>query len=262
MKNFITNRKGQKVCVEVKPIENSKGLAFVMHGLSGNKEQDHVKAIAKAFSDNNFSVVLFDTTNTFGESDGKFEDATITNYYKDFEDVINWAKSQPWYQEPFALSGHSLGGFGVAWYAEQHPEEVSLVAPISPFVSGKLSEEAHLKFEPNKFKQWKESGWREDVSSTRPDIVKKLPWSHMEDRMRYDLIPMADKLIMPSLLVVGDNDTSTPLDSVQKFYDKIPSPKLLHVIKNAPHTFRAENDLKELTSTISQFVKNQEQANE
>jgi hypothetical protein len=36
--------------------------------------------------------VLFDTTHSFGESGGNYEDATTTQYYQDLEDVISWAK--------------------------------------------------------------------------------------------------------------------------------------------------------------------------
>ncbi|MBT4335499.1 hypothetical protein HOD65_03435, partial [bacterium] len=109
-KVIIKNRKGQGIVVLLEIAPDQKGLAFVMHGLGGYKEQPHVEVFAKAFLDNNYSVIRFDTTNTFGESDGNYEDATISNYYEDLEDVIEWAKNQEWYQEPFCLAGHSLGG--------------------------------------------------------------------------------------------------------------------------------------------------------
>ena len=98
-KESILNRKGQKVVVLIDEKKKSKGLAFVMHGLSGNKEQPHIQVIAKSFAGNGYTVVRFDTTNTFGESDGNYEDATITNYYEDLEDVISWASKQKWYKE-------------------------------------------------------------------------------------------------------------------------------------------------------------------
>ena len=110
IKEFIKNRKGQKIAVLVEQQKNQKGLAFVMHGLGGFKEQPHIQVFAEAFLDNGYTVVRFDTTNTFGESDGNYEEATTTNYYEDLEDVIEWAKSQSWYEESFCLSGHSLGG--------------------------------------------------------------------------------------------------------------------------------------------------------
>ena len=85
---FIKNRKAQKISVIVDKSQNQKGLAFVMHGLSGFKEQPHIAVFADAFKDSGFSVIRFDTTCTLGESNGKYENATITNYFEDLEDVI------------------------------------------------------------------------------------------------------------------------------------------------------------------------------
>jgi len=94
MKTFIKNRDGAKVCVVVEGPGTKNKLAFVMHGLGGNKKQGHIRAMAEAFLELGYTVVTFDTTNSFGESDGNYEDATITNYYADLEDVIAWASEQ------------------------------------------------------------------------------------------------------------------------------------------------------------------------
>src|SRR5680860_130142 len=131
MKTFIKNRDGKKICVVVDENPNSKGLAFIMHGLGGSKKELHIQRFTKAFKDNGFTTVLFDTRNTFGESEGQYEDATTTNYYEDLEDVINWAKTQDWYKEPFWLAGHSLGGLCITLYTQKHPEQVKALAPIS-----------------------------------------------------------------------------------------------------------------------------------
>lgn len=139
MKTFIKNRGGQKVCIVVEGPESPDKLVFVMHGLGGNKEQGHIRAMIEAFIETGYTVVSFDTTNTFGESDGKYEDATITNYYADLEDVIEWASQQSWYVEPFVICGHSLGGISTALFAENYPEKIKALAPISTVVSGKIS---------------------------------------------------------------------------------------------------------------------------
>lgn len=225
----IKNRKGQTVVVLLERTANSKGLAFVMHGLSGNKEQQHIVTFAEAFKEEGYTVVRFDTTNTFGESDGKYEDATVTNYYEDLEDVINWAKNQVWYNEPFFLAGHSLGGICTTLYAEKHPSEVKGLAPISTVVSGKLSKDI-LSSRPT-MKDWEKTGWRIEKSSSSPTGVKQLPWSHMIDRLKYDILPDAHKLTMPVLLIVGDKDDGTPYQHQKLFYDNLLGEKEIHIIK-------------------------------
>ncbi len=253
MKTFITNRKGQKIAVIVEEIPNAKGLAFVMHGLSGNKEQAHIQTFAKSFVDSGYTTVLFDTTNTFGESDGNYEDATATNYYEDLEDVISWSKTQSWYQEPFCLAGHSLGGLCVALYAEKHPEQIKALAPAATVVSGELSEQN--KMSKGELENWKKTGWRTETSTNMPGLIKKLKWSHMEDRLKYDLLPEARKLTMPVLMIVGSEDNSTPPKHQQILFDALPGKKELHIIKGAPHTFREENHLKEIKTIFNEWIK-------
>ena len=68
----IKNRKGLNMVIVVKIPENPVCLAFTMHGLGGFKEQPHIQTLADVFYNANFTSVLFDTTNTFGESEGDY----------------------------------------------------------------------------------------------------------------------------------------------------------------------------------------------
>ncbi|MDP3995142.1 MAG: alpha/beta fold hydrolase [bacterium] len=246
---FIQNRHSQKLAVVVEEQEGQKGLAFVMHGQGGFKEQPHVRTFIEAFMEKGFTVVSFDAANTIGESGGNMEYASITSYYEDLEDVIHWAQSQEWYQEPFTLAGHSLGGICTALYAEHHPEKVLGLAPISTVVSGTLSWETHPKEELD---EWKRTGWRVSESKSKPGVIKKLKWKTMEDRLKYDLLEKADKLTMPVLLIVGDGDTTTPLAHQKLLFDALPGKKELHVIPGAAHTFR---DPKHLEAIQQHFLK-------
>lgn len=253
-KLFIKNRKGKGISVIVEKNPKQRGLVFVMHGLGGFKEQDHIATFADAFKERGFTIVRFDTTNTLGESDGRYEDATITNYYEDLEDVIGWGQKQGWYQEPFALSGHSLGGICSALYAEKYPKKVLALAPISTVVSGRLSVEAHRLYDPGDFEEWEKTGWKEEGSKSKPGTMKRLPWSHIADRLKYDLLPEAKKLVMPVLLIVGENDSSTPPNHVRVLFDALPGRKEMHVIKGAPHTFRDPAHLAEIKSLFVSWI--------
>ncbi len=251
-KIFIKNRDNKKISVIVEKPENPIGLAFVMHGLGGFKEQPHIVTFAQSFLDNNYIVVRFDTTNTFGESDGDYADATVTNYYADLEDVINWAKKQKWYQEPFCLAGHSLGGICTALYAEKYSNKIKALAPISTVVSGKLNLE---DIPQEKLDEWNKSGWRETVGYSS-GLIKKLKWfPYLEDILKYDLLPEVNNLTMPVLMIVGTEDTSTPPEHQRVLFNKLPEPKELQVIKGAPHTFREEVHLQEIKETFDKWIK-------
>ncbi len=248
------NRKEQKISVLIENPTLSKGLAFVMHGLGGFKEQPHIEVFSRAFVDGGFTTVRFDTTNSIGESAGDYSDATTTNYYEDLEDVITWASTQSWYQEPFALAGHSLGGICTALYAERNPKKVLALAPISTVVSGNLTIESHKKYEPEEYALWEREGVRESYSESKKGMIKRLKFSHMIDRAKYDLLPEAHKLTMPVMLIVGSADWGTSPEHHQMLYNKLPGKRDLRIIEGAPHTFREPSHLKQVYEILSDWI--------
>lgn len=252
MKTYIKNRDNNKISVVVEGPESPGKLAFVMHGLGGSKEQPHIRAMAEAFLDKGYTVITFDTVHTFGESEGGlYEDATVTNYYSDLEDVVAWASEQPWHTEPFVLCGHSLGGMSTTLFAEKYPERVSALAPLSTVVSGKLS----METKGSSIDTWKRDGIKESMSSDGKRL-KRLKWSHMEDRLKYDLLVDVDKLTMPVLLIVGENDDTTPLEHQEILYNKLPGKKELHVIKKSAHTFRTPKECVEIKNVMKTWLNN------
>ena len=250
-KIFIKNRKGDKIAVLLEKSADQKELVFLMHGLGGFKEQEQLDAFSEAFQEKGFSVVRFDTTNTLGESDGDYENATTTNYFEDLEDVISWSKSQKWYQEPFWLAGHSLGGMCTALYAEKYPEKVKAIAPTSAVVSYELFRQANSE---EHLRNWEETDWRIEQSRSKPGVVKKLRWDFVEDLEKYDLIPNVKNLTMPVLLLVGELDTLTPSSDQGILYENLPGPKELHIIKGAEHTFREKEHLDEIKQIFLEWI--------
>jgi alpha-beta hydrolase superfamily lysophospholipase len=241
-KIFIKNRNNLnvRVCIDTPTLDEKtfqkslqKGLAFIMPGLGAHHNKSRFRKFAQILTTYGFVVVSFDPTNSFGESDGDYADATFTNYYEDLEDVIEWARGNQYYKEPFILIGHSLGGMGVTLYTEKYPTQVIAVAPLAATISGKLSIEARSEEEIEK---WQTLGYQEKKRSNGE--IKTLKWSHMEDRMKYDNLIDADKIKVPVLMVVGENDTSTPPKHQQLLFDAVGTAienKELHIIAGADH---------------------------
>ena len=250
-KLFIHNRKKQKISVVINTSSNQQGLVFIMHGLGGFKEQLHLNTIAETFKEEKFTTVLFDTTNSVGESDGSYQNATLTNYYEDLEDVIIWAGKQEFYQQPFYLVGHSLGGISVTLFAERNPKLIKGLAAFAPVVSGTLFVDNVPK---EQLEYWDKTGWQIRESKSK-GITLKLNWQQFKkDILNYDLLEKANKLTMPVLIIVGEKDTSTPVEHQQKLFDKIPGKKELCIIKDAPHTFVKEEHLKQLRTIFKKWI--------
>lgn len=256
----IKNRHGLKLVIQVDTPANPRQLAFVAHGQGGHKEQKHIQALADAFLENGFRVVRFDATHSIGESEGDIADVTYTGYIEDLEDVITWARTQPWFQEPFALCGHSMGGLSTAWYAEHHPQEVLCLAPLSAFVNFQLYSDYARAHKPGFMEEWERKGYFESESRSKPGVVKRIGWGVAEDSKRYDLLRRATSLTMPVLLMAGDQDTSTPYEQQLELFNHIHgSNKTIIKVANAKHSFSNDTDSeqkwREVTEIIGEWLK-------
>ncbi len=98
----------------------------------------------------------------------------------------------------------------------------------------------------------RQAGERE--SRSKPGVIKRLKWPHVIDRLKYDLLPMAGKLTMPALMIVGEKDKSTPPAHQQLLYDKLSGKKEIHIIKNSQHTFRGELHLKQIKQIFLDWI--------
>ncbi|MEN8252020.1 MAG: alpha/beta fold hydrolase [Patescibacteria group bacterium] len=253
----LKNRKGQKIVgvLEV-PEGEIKGTCVVQHGYGGQKEAKHIQKMKDVFLDNGFITFNFDTTNSFGQSDGDFEEARLGLHAEDLEDVAQWMQQQDWFQKPFALTGHSMGGYAVAKYAEDYSEKVDILAPIAPVVSGELSFEATEEKWPNSLERWKKEGVRIAINKST-GVTKKSPWAQMEERLDHNLLPNAKNITMPTLLVVGTEDKSCRLKDVKKLYDALPVNDKNHFaeIQDAPHIYISDKNLEELYKIIDSWLK-------
>ncbi len=253
----LKNRKEQKIVGNLEiPNGDIAGTCVVQHGYSGFKEQPSVQAMKDAFLKNGFITFTFDTTNSFGESDGKFEDARIGLHAEDFEDVVKWVQKQEWFKGPLAITGTSMGGYAVLSYAEKHPDEVAYCVSVAPVVSGGLLKESKEEREPGVLKKWEESGWMETESRSKPGLIRRSPWEVMVEYMNHDLLPNAKKLTMPVLIVGGTKDTSIPPKHLEILFDAMPEGnKEIKIIKDLPHTPREEGELDALRTAIDEWIK-------
>ncbi len=251
MKTSFKNRKGKKIVVQIDPEKSTKRLTFIAHGLGGYKEQPWIQTITETYLENGFTVVRWDAANAMGESEGNVELATLTDYYEDFEDVINWAKLQDWYIEPFSLSGHSLGSACAILFTEKFPDKISSIAPISAFLSGR----SYHEFKKDELKDWKEKGYKIEISKSKPGAKKKISWLFMIDVLKYELINLAKRINTPTLLIVGSEDQAAPYKDQKKFFDILDTnQKELHIIEGAEHVFKGKEQLNKVKSLLSKFL--------
>ena len=257
MKIIIRNNRGEKLEIAVDGWETAVPgrLAFVQHGLSGHKGQVMVRRPVQAFADNGFTVVSFDSRHSFGASDGNLELATLSSFAEDLETVIRWAEGESFYAEPFALSGHSLGGGSVLKYAEDHPGQVSLLVPVAAMVGGKYFIRSRLLNEHDSYRRWQEEGRLYRENKRHPEQNGWLSFNVVRDMLRYDLVRDAPAVRCPTLLVTGDGDPSSTVYNNTKLYDNLHCDKTLTILKACEHLYEKRENADDLYRTVRDWVK-------
>lgn len=250
----IRNRKHQRIVVLLEQVTQPKGTAVVMHGLGCTKVESDVETMARAMRDEGFSVVRFDATNGVGESDGVFRKATVTNYLSDLNDVIDWVQRQSWFHMPLVLAGYDIGGMCVALYAAEHQEKIKKLILLAPFISGALSLEALSKTE--NVNAWKALGSMVWESLSRPKLIRRLDWAHMEDRLQYDLLPLASGLFLPILHLICDQDGITPFFHQETLFRQFPQQTATqYILKNAHHRLHHETHFQKLYDSVRLWLR-------
>lgn len=251
MKTRFKNRNGLKITVRVDGDLSSDKLVFITHGLSGSKDQPHIEGMRNAFKDAGYSVVSFDTTNSFGESEGDSINATVSSYISDLEDVVAWSEKQTWYKEPFVLAGHSLGGISSLVFTSRYPDKVKALFPMSTVVSGKLWLETWDKEE---LKIWKNEGYFLKESKSMPGKRGRIGYGLAEDMLNYDALEIASGIKCAVLLVVGADDSGTTPKMHQLLFEKLGGKKELHIIKGMEHTPKNDEEINEMKKLVKQWL--------
>lgn len=243
-KTAIKNRHGLTILVKFFECEKpDPKLAFIQHGYSGSMVETHITAFAKTYLDNGYNVLMMDCTNSFNDADGLLQDNTIQTHYDDLEDVIEWAFKQEWYQTPFALAGHSLGGLSTITYAAKHPDKVLSLFPAATVISGKHLEEANLFRSSEEYNAFKSSGDMTIECTYKNNVSGYRPYSWIETMWNWSALNFAKNITCPTLLLVGSNDTGTPPEHQKLFLDRLSSDKKdMHIIDGADHCYSDKID--------------------
>ncbi len=255
MKKFeLKNRKGQKIVGVLKvPLGGVKGTCVIQHGWGSHKNKRVPKALEETFAEEGFQTFNFDATNSFGESDGDYEKSTLGTFWEDFEDVTNWVQLQDWFKLPLLVSGHSKGGYSATRYAEEYPEKVGYLVAVAPIVSGKLSFETHEKRDPGSLDRWKNQEVIEKIDSE--GNLKRNHWYQMEERLNHDLLLKVERLTMPTVLIVGDEDDSC-FDQTKILFQEMPKKKAsIKILEGLPHSYRTSEHLNTFKMTLKGWLK-------
>jgi len=246
-KVYFQNSKGDKLCAILLCPSRSKSKLVVIlaHGFSTHKNSGINIVFAKRLDKQDISTFRFDFYG-HGESEGKFEDITISEAVDDILQAIKYLKSQGY--KKVGLMGSSFGGMS-SIIAASKTKDLYLLALKSP-VSNYLDKETGTKPE-EEIDEWKKKGFRYYTSGD--GRKSKLNYSFYEDFEYNDGYKAAPKINIPTLIVHGDEDETVPYKQSAKTSKLIPDCKL-HTVTGGNHRYDNPKHREEMWEVIVDFI--------
>lgn len=253
MEQFIKNSNNEDLCIQIfdtnAHITQTK-LAIICHGITGYKEQDVILQTAKTLINCGYKVVTFDCRNSRGKSFNNHSSATLSSMLDDLQSVINWAETQYFYNPPFLLAGHSLGGSVILNYAELHPNIVNRLILISSIFDGDELLHNTQENSPEFFDQLQNSG----IIRSRNGVDCYLDCSYLDDFRKYNLYMNIDKLKMPVLVTGEDKDIVSTAKDNERFYQCLKCEKEIYILQNCSHIYDTPQNQLDLNNKIENFL--------
>ncbi len=243
----LKNRDGKRMPATLYTPEGTpKGVAVIFHGLGGWKDQNLLVVVGNMLVKNGYTVFKFDESHAVTSPDGDFFHETTTQYTRDAEDVVAYMKMQLWYQEPFMLVGHSMGGLVASWYAATYPKEVSRVVLLAPAVSWKTMWWGQLPWSL----LWMVRGHQNILGIDGKKFALSPLW--WKDFYTFDAFTFAPRIEAPVLIISAEKDHTVATPSEHRRYTRGFANAQHSTISWSDHDFDGHEE--EVAATIKQWL--------
>ena len=245
MKKIIfQNSKAQELVGDLfLPKENAPIVIFV-HGYPSDKNSSKAKALSKTLLSKGIGLFVIDLSGR-GESEGKFEEITITEAIDEVKRGIQFIKDLGY--QRIGLVGSSFGGLASIVAASKTDDLFVLVlkSPVSDYLSKIIS------IKDKEINTWRERGYADIPRSNGSDI--RLSFSFFEDAQKVSGYEVAEEIKIPTLIVHGDEDMAVSIEQSRKVAELIPNCKL-EEIKGTDHSYTRVKDFEKMLELISSFI--------
>lgn len=246
-KLYFKNSKGIRLCAVLSnPTNNEeKPIIVLCHGFSTSKDGRTYTRLEDILTQSGLSTFRLDFFG-HGESEGKFEDITISEAVDDVLSAIRFLKDSGYIR--IGLMGSSFGGLASILAASQskEPYVLALKSPVSDNL-----EVLSNRYATEDREHWREKGFIEMTGVDNE--IRSLNYSFYQDAERIDGYEAARKIRIPTLIVHGDEDETVPLKQSQKTAGLIAKCRL-EIIKGADHTYSKDEHFERMLKLISEFI--------
>ena len=216
----IRNIEGEKIDYTFQQGHTSENMIIVLgHGLTGNKDRPFLVALAEALSTEGLSTLRMSFSGN-GDSEGRFEDSTISKEVEDLGCVINALDG--W---KVLYLGHSMGGAVGVLRASQDSRIRGLIS-----LAGMVHTEAFAQREFQNVTPDQGFMWDEPSCPLSQAYIANM-------NAIVTAITYAPSIHVPWLLVHGMADDVVPLQDSLNIFERANEPKRLAQIEGADHVF-------------------------
>jgi len=246
-KLFFKNSRGDRLCGVLSNPSGGKGnsVAVLCHGFSSSKDTSSCVRLEQILNEKGISAFRFDFFG-HGESEGKFEDVTISEAVDDAIQAIGFVKGKGFSR--VALFGSSFGGMAALLAAarEKGLFALALKSPVSDRLGKIIADEDKVSIE-----HWKKNGFILHESSVMGK--PRLNYSFCKDAENVSAFDAAKKIRVPVLIVHGGMDEVVPVEQSKKTASLIPNCRL-EIIQGADHHYSKPGDFEKMLALVSGFI--------
>ncbi len=218
------NRHGEKLDTAFHPGSRDGVLVLLAHGVTGNKDRPLLVALADGLAAEGWPCLRLSFSGN-GESEGRFEDATISKESGDLCDVLD--ALPPGLK--VAYCGHSMGGAVGVMTAAADPRIAVLVTLAGMIRTEDFREREFGAVTPGQGFMWDEPEC--PLSQNYVDDMESIG----------DLFDEVGQISVPWLLVHGTADDVVLIEDSRDAYDTAEEPKRLLEIPGEGHSFESSH---------------------
>jgi len=203
---------------------------IVCHGFTGSKEGgDKALHMAEYYAVADYDTLLFDFAGN-GESEGKFEDLTLSGQVDDLTCAVDWCKQQG--AGTIVTLGRSFGGTTVICHAAQDER----VAGVCTWAAAARLVELFTGFADE------DPDDPEKVILAGDEGILYLKKNFFKDIEKYDVPQLSSRIAPRSLLIIhGTKDDVVSPEDARLIYEAAGDPKELVYIDEGDHQFEVHH---------------------
>ncbi|MDK2950404.1 MAG: uncharacterized protein PWQ77_69 [Kosmotogales bacterium] len=237
---FVLNTNKQDIfgIIDKPKNANPVPVVIILHGFTGNHigSQFKLSLLAKKLAKIGIASVRFDFRGS-GNSDGEFENMTISSETNDAKEIIKFVESQSWFNGKYAILGYSMGGV----------------------VASSLIRDG---FDPNCLAFWSPAFFNKSVFGKIEEYsLSEVPVSYkgflIGEKFRKEILEKDYALFLKKykknvLVVHGNKDETVDIKKVREF--SLEQKYYFHEINDATHTYENIDHLNDLLDITVSFL--------